>query len=317
MRGAAGLVVALLVLSTPAGAETWRARLAIAGSSAVYLPFWLAAERTLREESVAAEVLTMTSNVLAPAVVAGSVDVGVSSLATLVHAIEAGHPVIGFYAGFAHADVEWFARPEIRRWADLRGKRIAVAAPGGFTEGLTTLVLRRHGLHPGRDVHLVSTGGGARLPVLQSGRVDATILQAPAKWEAEERGLTRLGAQRTEIGPAWPRVVLWARTRVLDERPALLRAILRSHVRAVRLIRADRELAVRTIERVLRYRRMHAERAYDELVADLDERGGLPERGVALFWASAAAAGEIPAPWPEARFFDRRFVDAFTDWAPR
>ncbi|HEX9710780.1 MAG TPA: hypothetical protein VGB42_12550, partial [Candidatus Thermoplasmatota archaeon] len=141
-------------------------------------------------------------------------------------------------------------------------------------------------------------------------------LQAPAKWEAEVRGFTRLGTQRTEIGPEWPRVVFWTRARILDEQPGLLRAILRSHVRAVRLIRTDREHAVRTIERTLRYRREHAERAYDEVVADLDERGGLSGRGLALFWQAAVAAGEVKAPWPESRFFDRRFVDTFGDWAP-
>jgi NitT/TauT family transport system substrate-binding protein len=309
-------MVTLLALLVPTIAGASQLRIAIAGSSAVYLPFWLAAERTLGEESLTAEVVNMPSSAVAQAVVTGSAAVGVSSLATLIHAIEAGQPVVGFYAGFAHADIEWFARPDIRRWADLRGKRVGVAALGGLTEGLTGLALRRHGLEPGRDVHVV-VGGGERLPLLRSGRVDATILQAPAKWEAEVRGFSRLGTQKTEVGPEWPRVILWTQARILHERPDLLRAILRSHVRAIRLMRSDREHAVGTIERTLRYRREHAERAYDEVVADLDERGGLPERGLDLFWQAAVATGEVTARWPESRFFDRRFVDTFADWAPR
>jgi hypothetical protein len=36
-----------------------------------------------------------------------------------------------------------------------------------------------------------------------------------------------------------------------------------------------------------------------------------------VFWEVAVAAGEVDAPWPEARFFDRRFVDSFAAWAPR
>jgi NitT/TauT family transport system substrate-binding protein len=317
VRRLAGVAAVLLALAVPAGAEPRQVRIAVAGTSAVYLPLWLAAERTLQEEAVVAEVVQMHASAVAQAVVGASADIGVTSLATLVLAIQAGHPVTAFYAGFAHADAEWFGRPGIRGWADLRGKRVGVAAMGGLTEGLTALVLRRHGLEPGRDVHLVLAGGAARLAALEAGRVDATILPAPAKWEAEERGLPRLGSQRAEVGPAWPRALFWARTRLLGEQPDLARAVLRAHVRAVRLLRADRELAIGTIERRWRYRRAHAERAYEELVADLDERGRLPDRGLAAFWQSAMAAGDVRAPWPEVRFFDRRFVDSFDDWAPR
>ena len=36
-----------------------------------------------------------------------------------------------------------------------------------------------------------------------------------------------------------------------------------------------------------------------------------------VFWEIAVAAGEVTEPWPESRFFDRRFVDTFDEWAPR
>jgi ABC-type nitrate/sulfonate/bicarbonate transport system substrate-binding protein len=301
-----------------AAVEESRLRIALAGSSAMYLPFWLATDRLLREEGVTPEVAAITSGGLAQAVASGSVDVGVSSLSTLILTIAAGQPVVGFYAGFSHADAEWFARPEIRRWADLRGRRVAISGLGGLSETLTVQALRRNGLEPGTDVALLVTGGvGIRLQALQAGRVDAAMLEAPAKWEAEARGFTRLGTQRGEIGPEWPRAILWTRTRLLDERPASLRALLRAHVRAIRLIRTQRELAVRVIEERTRYRRDHAERAYEEVLGDLDERGRLPRQGLTLFWQAAVARGEVAAPWPEARFFDRRFVDSFDEWAPR
>jgi hypothetical protein len=81
-------------------------------------------------------------------------------------------------------------------------------------------------------------------------------------------------------------------------------------VRAIRLARADPEVGVTALSRRLRYPRAHAERAYREAIAAVDERGLLPQESMAVFWSVLSEAGEVAASWPEARFLDRRFIDA-------
>jgi ABC-type nitrate/sulfonate/bicarbonate transport system substrate-binding protein len=110
---------------------------------------------------------------------------------------------------------------------------------------------------------------------------------------------------------------MFTRVEVLERRPAAIRSLLRAHVAALRLARADRELAVRALQRHLRFDRAHAERAYAEDLDSFDERGALPAAAMPVFWRIAVEAGEVDAPWPEARFLDRRFLDSFDQWAPR
>jgi hypothetical protein len=88
-------------------------------------------------------------------------------------------------------------------------------------------------------------------------------------------------------------------------------------VRALRLLRADRELGVGLLGRWLKYERAQAERALDESLAGFDERGRLPTASMPVFWDIAVAAGEVGEPWPESRYVDRRFIDTFERWAPR
>ena len=34
------------------------------------------------------------------------------------------------------------------------------------------------------------------------------------------------------------------------------------------------------------------------------------------FWEVAVQNGDVDKPWPESKFFDRRYVDSFKRWAP-
>jgi NitT/TauT family transport system substrate-binding protein len=239
------------------------------------------------------------------------VHVAISSLSGLLQMITAGLAVKGFYAGFNQAGWEWFGQPEVRTWAELRGKTVAIASFAGLTDVLTRHVLRRHGLEPGRDVQLVQIGASAtRFESLRARRVAATMLTAPFKWQAEAEGLPRLGTQATEVAREWPTGVFCAKESLLARAPGLLRALLRAHVRAIWLARAAPEVGVATLSRRLRYERAHAERAYREAIAAIDERGFLPQESMAAFWSVLSEAGDVTAPWPEARFLDRRFLGA-------
>ncbi len=322
---AVSLVLALIAFlhvgSTQAGTVPEKARLTVglAGHTKSYLTLYVARERTARDEGLELELVAFEGGSrAAAALVSGSVDVALASLDTLVTVVNGGHPIRAFYGGFNHADFEWFALPGVATWADLRGRTVAVSAYGSLTDFLTRHVLRKHGLEPGRHVQVVQSGGpSTRWQALRAGRVDAAILQTPLKWQAQADGFARLGTQAEEIGREWPANVMFAKDELLARHPRTVRALLRAHVRALRLARSDRELGITVLMKWMKFGRPEAERAYDDAVAGFDERGNLPAQVMPVFWEIAVAAGEVATPWAESRFLDRRFIDTFATWAPR
>jgi NitT/TauT family transport system substrate-binding protein len=325
VRVAVPLVLALVVILYPgfahAGAAPEKPRLTVglAGHTKSYLTLYVARERTAQSEGLELELVAFGGGSrAAAAAVSGSVDVGLASLDTLISAVSGGQPIRAFYGGFNHADFEWFALPGVATWEDLRGRTVAVSAYGSLTDFLTRHVLRKHGLEPGRHVHIMQGGGpSTRWQALRAGRVGAAILQTPLKWQAQADGFTRVGTQAEEIGREWPTNVMFARDEFLERHPWTVRALLRAHVRALRLVRSDRELGISVLMRSMKVGRPEAERSYDDAVAGFDERGRLPAQVMPIFWEIAVAAGEVVTPWAESRFLDRRFIDTFETWAPR
>jgi ABC-type nitrate/sulfonate/bicarbonate transport system substrate-binding protein len=287
-------------------------RLGLALEATGWLPIYVAATHTAADEGLQIDLAAFNGDAgAAQALASDSVQVAVVSLSGLLQMIAAGLPVKGFYAGLNQAAWEWFGQADLRGWADVRGKTVAIASFAGLTDVLTRHVLRKHGLEPGRDVQLVQIGGSAtRLESLRARRVAVTMLTAPFKWQAAAAGLVRLGTQATEVARDWPTGVFCAKESFLAGSPGLLRALVRAHVRAIRLARADSEVGIATLSRRLRYERGDAERAYREAIAAADERGLLPQESMAVFWSVMRDAGEVTAPWPESRFLDRRFIDA-------
>ena len=107
-----------------------------------------------------------------------------------------------------------------------------------------------------------------------------------------------------------------AKSAFLKDNPNTMRAFLRAYVAAIRYARRNREDTVKILMDQLKYTRPDAGGAYDSALADMDETGHLPQAAMATFWAVTVENGDVDKPWPESKFFDRRYVDSFKQWAP-
>lgn len=274
---------------------------------------------TAKEEGLNVEVVAFRGDAqVVQALAASSVDVNLASLNGLINMTNAGQKVKGFYAGFYQADFEWFARREIKSWADLKGKSAGVSTFGSLTDFLTRFALRKHGLEPEKDVQIVQTGGSSNAySALQAGKIDSAILSPPFKWQAAEGGMSSLGMQAKEVAEEWPKHIYFTTEKFFEENPNTIRALLRAHVKAIRLAKKDRDVAVKSMMDVLKYEKKYAEKAYDEVVTGFDERGLLPTKWMPVFWEIAVAAGDVKEAWPENKLLDRRYVDTFDEWAPK
>jgi ABC-type nitrate/sulfonate/bicarbonate transport system substrate-binding protein len=292
---------------------------AIPVDAASFLPIYLAADRTWKQQGLDIELTAFRGDAeVSQALSGGSIDFSIQSADGLINMLNAGQPVIAFYAGFHQSDYAWLSQPAIKTWDALKGKTAGVSTFGSATDQLTRYALRRHGLVPGKDIQIVQAGPPASIAqALKAERLAVGILAPPMNWMVADAGFNILGGQGQEIAPQWPKHVFVAKKEFLDRHPNTVRAILRAQVAAIRLARADRDLVIATYMERLKFQKSYAERAYDAIVPFYDERGLLPEgKSMEVFWSLQIERGEATEPWPSARILDNRFIETFADWAP-
>ncbi len=324
LRTSAGAALASLARARRATAaigplEKRKLIAAIPVDAASFLPIYLAAGRTWKDQGLDIELTAFRGDAeVSQALIGGSIDFSIQSGDGLVNMINAGAPVIAFYAGFHQSDYAWLAQPAIKSWEALRGKSAGVSTFGSATDQLTRFALRRHGLVPEKDIQIVQAGPPASIAqALKAERLGIGILAPPLSWMMADGGLNLLGSQGEEIAREWPKHVFVAKQKFLDDNPNTVRAILAAHVAAIRLARADRALVVATYMERLKFQKPYAERAYEAILPGYDERGSLPDdQSMKVFWSLQIERGEAKEPWPNARLLDDRFIKTFDEWAP-
>jgi NitT/TauT family transport system substrate-binding protein len=292
---------------------------AIPVDAASFLPIYLASGRTWKSRGLDIELTAFRGDAeVSQALIGGSIDFSIQSADGLINMINAGQPVIAFYAGFHQSDYAWLSQPAIKSWDALKGKTAGVSTFGSATDQLTRYALRRHGLVPEKDVQIVQAGPPASIAqALKAERLAIGILAPPMNWMVADGGFNILGSQGEEIAAQWPKHVFVAKKKFLDDNPNTVRAILAAHVAAIRLARADRALVIATYMERLKFQKPYAERAYDAIVPFYDERGALPHpQSMGVFWSLQIERGEAKEPWPSGRILDDRFIRTIADWAP-
>ena len=284
-----------------------------------YFPVYVAAAETWKQHGLTGEATAFRSDAeVAQALAGGSIDIAAASMNAIVTLISAGQKVKAFYSGMDQANFEWFAQASTKSFADLKGKLVGTANPGSLTDSLTRYVLKQHGIDPAKDVQFTASGGApSSYQALKAKRLDLAILSPPFKWRAEEEGFTKLATQSKDVAPHWPKVLFMAREDFIEKHADTLRAFLAAHVEALRLAAREPARASAVMVREIKYEPANAMRALKESLADCDERGGLPVESMPVFWSIAIDNKDADSAWPEARYFDRRFVDSFEQWAPK
>jgi ABC-type nitrate/sulfonate/bicarbonate transport system substrate-binding protein len=299
------------------GPEIKTLKLGLPVATSTFLPIYLAEEEHLFEgEGLEVETVVFRGGTdLVRAVVAGSIDVGVTSLAGVTVGISAGQPLKAFFAGYNIPDFDWYSVNGISSLDDARGKRFGITRYGSSTDFLTRYVLAAHGLDPEKDVQILQGGDSpTRLAAMEAGQIDVNIFNAPEKFIAEDRGFTHLLSQKS-LANDYPFHVFFATERFLSEHPRTVRALLRAHVRAVRLMKQDRARALRTL--ATRVGEEYAARCYDDFVPFIYEDGRLPSaKGLRVFFEMGIKAGEYDDVWPLEKYWTPAYVDSFDEWKP-
>ena len=162
-------------------------------------------------------------NEAARAVVSGSVPIAHFSVDAAVRAIEGGGNMTVVASEISNPAFSLIAQPEIRDYADLRGKAIAVSAPKDGAAVVLRLWLRTRGLADG-DYDFASVGTTPnRYAALKSRGADAAIMTQPVDFMAMSEGYRLLGRSTDVLQQFTYMAVAVNRDWAREHRPELVR----------------------------------------------------------------------------------------------
>jgi ABC-type nitrate/sulfonate/bicarbonate transport system substrate-binding protein len=134
---------------------------------------------------------------------AGRFDLAQSALDNAVAMIEVARQDVVIVAGGDGGMNEFFVQPEIKSFADLRGRVLIVDAPDTAYALQAKKILLQHGLKEGEDYRVKPVGAGTfRFKAMAESRDNAAaILNLPFTVQAEQLGLRSLGRTVDLLGP--------------------------------------------------------------------------------------------------------------------
>jgi NitT/TauT family transport system substrate-binding protein len=234
------------------------------------IPYALA-EHIFREHRLDVQVTEISGgSTAAAALVAGSVDLCQMAGNAVVNAVVAGAELV-IVAGVTNRLPYYLvARPEITTPAQLRGKALAVSAPGSGSYSAARAALDRFGIIPDQGVAILSIGGEAeRLTALTSGRVAAAVLSPPLAILAMDQGYRSL-LDYTDFDKPYPHEVIVTTRGFLKRQPSLVTAYLEATSESIAAMQANKARATEVMAGYLHMdRKVNAaalDRTYDLLI---------------------------------------------------
>jgi ABC-type nitrate/sulfonate/bicarbonate transport system substrate-binding protein len=217
-------------------------RLAIVSRSTLDMPFYVARERGFfREEGLEAEIILMRANLTVQAMLAGGIDFGTAT-GTAVSAAVSGADVRVVFAMSDRPSFDLLAHPSITSIQQLRGKKIGTSGVGALTEILARQILIANHIPPDEVTFLPVGGSDVTYVSLKAGVIDATMLQIPQTFLAQDEGFRKLAA-----GADFYRAVqggLATTKATVSQRPELVAKAVRATMRAMRLITNEKKYAL-------------------------------------------------------------------------
>ena len=211
----AALFAGAAIAVSPAKAETVTVGL-VGAVSSTHWPIYIGLTKGYfaAEDVKLDPVFTQSSAALVQQLTAGSIDLALSTgLADPIRAIDKGAPIAIVRIEMQAPPYALLAKPDIKRWVDLKGKTISIGGPKDITRIYLERMAEPNGLKADEYDTVFAGATSARFSALQSGAVDAAILLPPFNFYAESAGFTNLGLTvdyakelpftGTVVGRAW------------------------------------------------------------------------------------------------------------------
>ncbi|MGH7768809.1 MAG: ABC transporter substrate-binding protein [Candidatus Binatia bacterium] len=298
------VVVALIPARLfPQTSDAKSVRIGLAGRNFSFLPFFAAQQMGFfNQEGLKVEMIYMRSPVAIPALTAGEIQY-TTHFASVVRAAIKGFPVRVILSTSDRQLFSLVTHGGIKRVEDLKGKAVAVSNPLGAHAHVTTQVLKRFGLDPGKDPRYVYLGEEAAwVTALDSGLVAGAFIQPPTSMVLKKKGYNVLAhaADYVEL----PVTGLSTSLERAQKYPEEVKAMLRAVYKGIRFVKDNRAGAIQLIAKFLNVGQDIAAETYDGTAKYLSENGVSSE---AAIQAAIETLGDV-----KEKKIDSRAVADFT-----
>ena len=186
------------------------------------------------------------------ALLAGSVDFVVFAGPAAITANLAGANTAVLMSFVNTMEHSIFSQRAIKNPADIKGKTIGVSRPGSSDDYGARVAVRKWGLEPDKEVLFVSVGGPPdRFVALQTGRVDAVLIQPPLTIRARKAGFNELAAL-ADLGLDYLGTSLVTSRTVIDKKIELVRRMVTAFAEGIHFYKTNKPASLRSIAKLMK-----------------------------------------------------------------
>ena len=155
-------------------------------------------------------------------------------------------------AGVANRLVfSFMARPDIKSFNDLRGKKIGITRLGSSTHSVTMWAMNKFGLKPEEYQLLQLVDVPNIFTAIAAGQIEAGALSPPTNFRARKAGLTEL-IDLSKDGPEYVSVAIGSTRSFLRNNEEMSRRLVRGYSEGVQLLKANKNVGIRAIQKYAR-----------------------------------------------------------------
>jgi NitT/TauT family transport system substrate-binding protein len=250
-------MVAIIVVMLPAlPGPVWsqmKARVAWTSFASNMSGTWVAQEEGLfRKNGLEVELVHIASTSRAiQTMLAGELAYTYMDGRNSVQAALKGADVV-ILAGVANRLVfSFMARPEIKSFNDLKGKKIGITRIGSSTHSVTLWVMNRVGLKPEEYQMLQLVDVPNIFTAIVAGQIEAGALSPPTNFRARKAGLTEL-MDLTKEGPEYVSVAIGSTRSFVKANEEMTRRFIRGYSEGVSFLKANKAAGIRAIQKYAR-----------------------------------------------------------------
>ena len=311
---AAAILGVLAASPQPAQAET-KIIEGFVSNGALQWPEYIANEFGWFKENGVSVDMVVVGPGAAQQVAAGSLNIGYSGFPDFIRATNQGAPVTIVINAVDQPPYAVYAKPAIKKIADLKGKTVSIGGIKDVTLIYMEAFIGSAGLKSSDIDWVYAKATQDRLAALLSGGADAAILYPPATFRAAAAGYTDLGDIETYLKD-FPFTVWAANTDWAAKNRDVLLGYIKAYSRAVAWLYdpKNKDQAVDILVKYSKQDRKDSADTYDYFVNKLhafSANGKLSAASYKRMTDALVSWGDLKQPVPPmSKFFDFSFVDA-------
>ena len=270
------LLVGVLLLPGKAAFALDKVSVTLPAKSLQFIIFPVAKERGyMKEEGIDLNIVVMAATPGLQAVVAGEMDFTSSGSSALV-AVAQGNAPLKTVLAVNDQVLQWLmARPQYSAFKELKNKKIAVTGIAAVATFMLKKVALKYGLDANRDLTFLALPPGQRLAALQTGVVDAGLLSSEERFAALDQGMKEILYLGKEVKNSWGTIA--TNDQFIKTKPKLMHGVMRALLKALRLVKQNREVAMNALMKFSELDKDLAARTYDGMIGTFTTNGVVDE----------------------------------------